>query len=142
MFLSLDGTFWIQLINFAIFFAILNVIFLRPVGEALKKRRQYIDSVQGDYDRYTHQVETLGSEAEQKRAAARRSAEETVAKERAAAERDADAIVAEATARAEAIADEARRTVAGEIASARSREDELSQALAKTLLDRAIGATS
>ena len=45
MFLSLDGTFWIQLINFAIFFAILNVVFMRPVGEAIKKRRAYIDSV-------------------------------------------------------------------------------------------------
>jgi F0F1-type ATP synthase membrane subunit b/b' len=39
MFLSLDGTFWFQLVNFAIFFAILNVVFLRPVGEAIKKRR-------------------------------------------------------------------------------------------------------
>lgn len=142
MFLSLDGTAWIQLINFAIFFAILNVVFLRPVGEALKKRRQYIDSVQSDYDRYTHQVENLYSEADQKRAAARRTAEETVVSARVAGEREADAISAEAAQRAEGIADEARRTVASEMASARSREDELSQTLAKTLLDRAIGAGS
>ena len=142
MFLSLDGTFWIQLINFAIFFVILNVVFLRPVGEAIKKRRQYIDSVQSDYDRYAHQVETLRSEADQKRAAARRSAEELVAKARATGEREADALNADAAGRAEAIAGDARRTVAGEMDSARARGDELSQALAKTLLDRAIGAKS
>ena len=142
MFLSLDGTFWIQLINFAIFFAILNVVFLRPVGEAIKKRRQYIDSVQSDYDRYTHQVVNLRSEADQKRSAARRGAEELVAKARSAGEREADALGADAAQRAEAIADEARRTVADEMATARSRGNELSQTLAKTLLDRAIGAGS
>ncbi len=139
MFLSLDGTFWVQLLNFAIFFAILNVVFLRPVGEAIKKRRQYIDSVQSDYDRYIHQVETLRSEADGKRAAARRAAEESVAKARAAGENEADGINAEAAQRAEAIADDARKHVASEMESARSRKDELSQALAKTLLDRAIG---
>ena len=32
MFLSLDGTLVVQLINFAIFFALLSVVFLRPVG--------------------------------------------------------------------------------------------------------------
>jgi len=140
MFLSLDGTFWFQLVNFAIFFAILNVVFLRPVGEAIKKRRAYIDGVQSDFDRYDRQIKGFKSEADGKRAAARREAEETVVKARAAAETEAAGLVAERAAVAAAIVDAARGTVASEVAAAKSREPELSQALARTLLDRAIGA--
>jgi F0F1-type ATP synthase membrane subunit b/b' len=140
MFLSLDGTFWIQLVNFAIFFAILNVVFLRPVGEAIKKRRAYIEGVHADYERYAHQIATFKAEAEQKRGAARRDAEELVAKTRAAAEAEAGAYLAEKAAAAQATIDAARATVASELAAAKGREDELSRQLARTLLERAIGA--
>lgn len=140
MFLSLDGTFWFQLVNFAIFFAILNVVFLRPVGEAIKKRRSYIEGVQSDFDRYDRQIHGFKNEADGKRAAARREAEETVAKARAAAETEAAEAVAVRAAEAQAIVDDARATVAHELADARTREPELARTLARTLLDRAIGA--
>ncbi len=139
MFLLPDGTFWVQLINFAIFFAILNVVFLRPVGEAIKTRRAHIEGVQSDYDRYVHQVAGFRSEADAKRAAARREAEETVNQAKAAAESDAAAVVATQSAKAQQIVEQARATVAGEVSTARLREDELSQNLARTLLERAIG---
>ena len=139
MFLSLDGTFWFQLLNFAIFFAILNVVFLRPVGEAIKKRRAHIDGVQSDYERYAHQIATSRTDADGRRAAARRAAEDTVAKSRAAAENEAQSEIAARTAEAQAIVDQARATVALEVGVARAREPELSQSLAKALLERAIG---
>ncbi|MDQ2858441.1 MAG: ATP synthase F0 subunit B [Candidatus Eremiobacteraeota bacterium] len=139
MFLSLDGTFWIQLINFAIFFAILNVVFLRPVGAAIKKRRAYIDGVKSDYDRYAEEGRGFRSQADQKRAAARRQAEERVTQVRLAAEREAAAEIAAETAKAEAIVDEARAIVAREMQAAKSREGELTQSLARTLLERATG---
>jgi F0F1-type ATP synthase membrane subunit b/b' len=142
MFLSLDyGTFLIQLVNFAIFFAILNVVFLRPVGAALKKRREYIEGVQSDYERYAHQVGVLRADADGRRAAARRAAEETIAKTRSAAERDAQAIVDAQTEHAQATIEQARATVALEVNAAKAREPELSRELAKTLLDRALGGT-
>lgn len=142
MFLSLDGTFWIQLINFAIFFAILNVVFMRPVGEAIKKRRAYIDSVQSDFEGHERQAKSIRAEAEQKRAAARRSAEEAVVKARAEAETEAGQLAAATGARAQAITDDARRTVAAEVEAAKAREGELSAALATTLLSRATGVRS
>ena len=142
MFLSLDGTFWIQLINFAIFFAILNVVFMRPVGAAIKKRRAYIDSVQSDFEGHQQQAVTLRAEAEQKRVAARRAAEEAVTKARSEADAQAAEATAAAGARAQAITDEARRTVAAEYETAKAREGELSTALATTLLSRATGVRS
>jgi len=139
MFLTLDGTSIIQLINFAIFFAILNVVFLRPVGAAIRKRREYIDSVKSDYDRYAHQIAALRAAAEQARLAARREAEEIVSRERSDAEREAAQIVGAKTHEAGQIADEARATVASELDAARAREPELAGSLAATLLDRALG---
>jgi F-type H+-transporting ATPase subunit b len=140
MFLSLDpGTFFIQLLNFAVFFAILNVVFLRPVGAAIKKRREHIEGVKSDYERYAHQVATLRAEAESRRSGARRSAEETVAKARAAAEREAQTIVETNASEARTLVEQARATVALEVNAAKAREPELSQALAKTLLERALG---
>jgi len=140
MFLAPDGTFWVQLINFAIFFAILNVVFLRPVGEAIKKRRAHIEGVQADYERYARQVATSRTEADAARAAARREAEETVVRAKTKAEADAAVVVGVQGEKAQGIVDEARARIAGEVSTARLREDELSQNLARTLLERAIGA--
>ena len=140
MFLSLDGTFWVQILNFAIFFAVLNIVFLRPVGAAIRKRRAYIEGVHGDYERYARQVAGLRSEADAKRAAARRDAEELVAKAKAQADTEATAITGARSGTAQSIIEDARHTVSGEVAAAKSREDELSQRLARTMLERAIGA--
>ena len=140
MFLTVDGTFWIQLLNFAIFFAILNVVFLRPVGEAIKKRRAHIDEVHSDCERYARQVAGARAEAEAKRAAARRDAEEIIGRAKAAAESEGAALTGAQAAAAQAIVDAARSTVASEVTAAKSREADLSQRLARTLLERAIGA--
>ncbi len=139
MFLLPDGTFWVQLINFAIFFAILNVVFLRPVGDAIKRRREHIDGVQSDYERFAGQVVSFRSEADAKRAAARRDGEDVVSRAKASAETEGAAHTAIAAEKAQVVVDSARSTVAREMTVARGREDELSQALARTLLERAIG---
>jgi len=139
MFLSIDGTFWIQLVNFAIFFALLNAAFLRPVGAAIRKRREYIEGVKNDLQRYTAEVKALRDEAEAKRAAARREADEVLAKGRGAAEREAAAVAASFTDRSNAIASEARAIVEAELRSARGRAGELAKALADQLLERAVG---
>jgi F0F1-type ATP synthase membrane subunit b/b' len=141
-FLSLDNTFWIQLLNFAIFFALLNGVFLRPVGAAIKKRRAHIDGAQSDYERYAHQIRTLRSDADGRRAAARRAADETIAAARAAAESEAESELAGRTTEAEAIVEQARATVALELSVARGRQSELSRNLARTLLERAVGGDS
>ncbi len=139
MFLSLDGTLFIQLINFGIFFLILNFVFLRPVGEAIRKRREYIEGVQADFERYTHQVQTLRAEADQKRAAARREAEARIAHERGAAETEGAKMAEDFSAQAQGLADQARATVDAEVGAAKAQEDALSKSLGALLLERAIG---
>lgn len=82
-FLSIDGTFWIQLINFAIFFAVLNVVFLRPVGAGVRKRREYLDGLVAQRDGLQAEASALRARSEATRQAARRDAEHVLSKTRA-----------------------------------------------------------
>lgn len=122
-FLSLDGTFWLQLINFAIFFAILNVVFLKPVGRAVAKRREYIDGLTRGYDAASAELRELQGEIEGKRVAARRDAEGVISKARAASSNEAAAIATDYSARAQATVESAHQTVASELQAARANED-------------------
>ena len=138
MFLKLDGTFVVQLINFAIFFALLSVVFIRPVSKAIVKRREYINSVTNDYERYQAEARDLRTQAESIRAAARREAEQLLSQERAKASNEAGAVSADANARAMAVIAQAERTVAAELAAARTNEPQTVRELASLMVDRAL----
>ncbi len=137
-FLSVDGTLVVQLLNFAIFFALLNVVFLRPVAAAIHKRRQYIDSLVSDYDRYQAEAHTLRAQAEEMRAAARQRAEQRVAAARAQASNEAAQLSTDYADRAQRIVEEAQQTAQAELDAARSNEDEAVQKLAGFMVDRVI----
>src|SRR5579872_4965546 len=125
MFLQFNGgTFLVQLINFVIFFAILNVVFIRPVSKAIVKRREYINSVTNDYDRYQAEAHELRTQAESIRASARREAELLLAQERAQASNEAGGIAAQTSAKVTEIIASAERTVAGELQAARANESQ------------------
>jgi F-type H+-transporting ATPase subunit b len=139
MLLSLDGTLLVQLVNFVIFLVILNAIFLRPVGAAIAKRRAYIDGVAADIERFERERKTLAAAADDARAEARRAGDVTIGEARAKAQATAADIVADHQAQANAIVAEAQATVALEIAQVRATESTVVEALAQTMLDRAVG---
>src|SRR5579863_9993648 len=118
-FLSVDGTLVVQLINFAIFFAVLNVVFLRPVAAAIRRRREYIYSLVSDYDRYQAEARSLRAAAASVRSDARREAENRVAAARARTSNDAAELSSRYAAQAQAVADEAQRTAQAEFEAAR-----------------------
>jgi F0F1-type ATP synthase membrane subunit b/b' len=136
------GTMLVQFINFVIFFAILNVVFIRPVSKAIVKRREYINSVTNDYDRYQAEAHELRTQAESIRAAARREAEQFLAQERARASNEAGNIAAESNAKAAEIVAQADRTVAGELQAARANEPQTVRELADLMVQRALAEAS
>ncbi len=140
MFLKLDGTFWIQLLNFAVFLALLNVVFLRPVGQAIRKRREYINGVVSGYAAYQAEAKTLREQAEGIRAQARREAEQHLAKARAEASNEAAAVAAKYATQAQAIVEEAQRSADDELGRARAGEDRLVKQLADLMVERSLGA--
>ncbi|HTV94095.1 MAG TPA: hypothetical protein VMG98_15425 [Verrucomicrobiae bacterium] len=138
MFLALDGTFLVQLVNFAIFFALLSVVFLRPVSAAIRRRREYINSLTTDYDTYQAQAKTLREQAEAIRAAARRDAEAIMTKSRAEASNAAAALTASYVAQVQSTIEKADKTVAEELEKARVNEHETVQQLANLIVERTL----
>ncbi len=136
MFLKLDGTFVVQLINFAIFFALLNVVFIRPVGKAIVQRRQYINSVTSDYDRYQAEATSLRTQAETIRAAARRSAQAHLSMMRAQASNESAELASEYSRQVTRTIEDANRTVAAEMQTARASEAKVVRELASLMVER------
>src|ERR1700694_4693810 len=137
--LSLDGTLLVQLVNFIVFLAILNVIFFKPVGAAIARRRSHIDGLKHDIEQLQADAKALRGQAEQRRIAARREAEEAIAKARVEAGKQSDAILGEAQVRATEIVHQAHAEVGKELRSARAEEPRLVDALADEMLGRALG---
>ena len=138
MFLKLDGTFFVQLINFAIFFAVLNVVFLKPVGKAIRKRREYINSLVAHYDLYREQAADLEAQAEATRATARREAEAVLSKTRAEASNESAAIAGDYSGRATEIVEAAHREAASELEAARERSRSTIRELADMMVERTL----
>ena len=137
--LAIDGTLVVQLVNFIVFLAILNVIFMKPVGAAIARRRAYIDGLKHDIEQLQLDATDLRGQAEGRRLAARRQAEEAIAKARVASGQDADAAIAAAQAKAADVTAQAHAEVAREIASVRRDEERVVDALAADMTNRALG---
>jgi len=137
-FLSIDGTLIVQLINFAIFFAVLNVVFLRPVGRAIAKRCEYIKSLVSDYDRYQEEAQSLRAQTEAVRVAARREAEHRVATVRAQASNEAAELSGRYAQQAQSVVEEAQRTAQAQLEAARAGESDVVRRLAKLMLARVV----
>jgi len=138
MFLSLDGTFFVQLVNFAIFFALLNVLFLRPVSRAIVKRREYINSLSSDYAKYQAEANALRAQSESVRAEARRAAEQTIAKARADASNETAELASRYGAQVQAVVEKAQREAGKELDAARTGSEALVSQLADLMADRAL----
>ena len=138
-FLSID---WqdvvVQLINFAIFFAVLNVIFLRPVSAAIRRRREYINSLVTDYDQYQAEAKSLREQAEGVRASARLDAEHRIAAARAAGSNEAAALATRYSQQAQSLVGEAQQTAQHELDEARAGESAAARSLADFMLARVI----
>jgi F-type H+-transporting ATPase subunit b len=137
--LTLNGTLLIQLVNFIVFLAILNVIFFKPVGAAIAKRRAYIDGLKHDIEQLQSDAKTLRGQADERRIAARRAADEAMARARVDAGAQADTVISVAQTRAAELVAEAQAEVVREVESARREEPRIVNALADELLGRALG---
>lgn len=138
MFLQPDGTLIVQLINFAIFFVLLNVLFLRPVSQAIRKRREYINGVTADYDKYQAEANALRAQAEEIRANARRDAEAAIAKARAEASNTTAELATQYGSQVQSTVESAHRTVAGELEAARANQTLVVQQLADLMIERTV----
>jgi F-type H+-transporting ATPase subunit b len=139
VFLSIDGTLLVQVVNFVLFIVLLNIVFLRPVGRAIAERRAYIDGLSRDIESAEAEVRAARGTAEEHRAAARREADAAIVKARTAAQNEAGDVTLGYQQKAQAIVEDAQRQVGAEIEAARANEAQIVDGLAQTMLERAIG---
>lgn len=138
MFLLPDGTFFVQLLNFAIFFVILNWVFLGPVRKAIEKRRAYIDSLSADYEKAQGEAADLRKAAAQVHAEARTESDAIVASARASAGNEAAIIASGYTAKVQSIVAEANHAVAAEVAAVQPKQEALANELAGVIVGKVI----
>jgi F-type H+-transporting ATPase subunit b len=141
-FLLPDGTFWIQLINFAIFFAVLNVVFLRPVGEGVRKRREYLDGLVARRDVLQKDALALRAEAEATRQSARRDAETLLSRSRAEVSNETAAIATDYNAQSSKQTADAQAAAAAEYDNARIAAERHAEELAQLVVDRTFAEAS
>jgi F0F1-type ATP synthase membrane subunit b/b' len=138
--LTLDGTVAVQVINFAAFLGLLNIVYLRPAGKALAARRAHIDAIAADYEKAHNEAAAIRAAGETRRLSVRRECEDLLSKARTEAIEEADTIAARAAALAHERISTAHATAAGEMSTAREREHQLTEEIADLLLKQAIGA--
>lgn len=139
MFLSIDGTLIVQIVNFIVFLTVMNVIFFRPVATAIAERRAYVKSLGEDYETMLARIREFRQAANERRAIAHREADELKAQARAQAGAEAEQISAQFAARASAEIATAHQTVTQEMRTAREDQDDLAQQIAATLLGNVLG---
>jgi len=137
MLLSLDGTFLLQMLNFALFWALLNYLFIAPTRRAIVARQRFMEQQYKEGDEFASVAATLRGQAEDVLADARRQTHEIMRTAAADAESEAKAIDERAADEANALVQAAQRTVAQERAQAESAQTPFVEELARTMVARA-----
>jgi F-type H+-transporting ATPase subunit b len=137
MLLSLDGTFLIQILNFIVFWALLNYLFVAPTRRAIEARQRFLAAQHAEADELSSVASSLAEEMQRVLNEARRQTAAIMREAAADAERKVREIEHEALEEANALAQRARVAVAGEQAQAISKQGPFVEELARTMVERA-----
>ena len=139
MLLSLDGTLIVQVINFGIFYLILNAFFVAPTRKSRMERYERIRAIEEETENLVKEARALRSQTTAFIAAAYREADARISRADAEAGRQAEEIIAAAHADAKAKAEEARKVVAGELTALQASRNRSVGELAAVMLGQALG---
>jgi F-type H+-transporting ATPase subunit b len=137
MLLSIDGTFLLQILNFVVFWTLLNYVFIRPTRRAIEARQRAIDEVNRAAEEMRKRAEALKAQAESLLDGARRRSDELLRAGAARAADEADAISRGAVGDAAASVQLAHATVAAERAAAVAKQGPLVAELARAMVAKA-----
>lgn len=139
MLLSLDGTLIVQVINFGIFYLILNAFFVAPTRKSRTERYERIRSIEEETETLVKEARELRAQTAAFLAAAYREADARISRADAEAGRQSGEIIAAAHADAKAKAEAARKVVEGEIAALQAARGRNVGELAAVMLGQALG---
>lgn len=137
MLLSLDGTFLIQMINFVVFWMLLNWLFIAPTRRAIDARQQYITTRFSEAEELDGVADTLRAQTENVLGEARRQTAAVLRETATEVERVVRGIENAAMEEANALVQLAHATVAAEQARAVEAQGPFVEELARTMVERA-----
>lgn len=137
MLLSIDGTFLVQILNFIVFWVLLNWLFIAPTRRAIDERRQFVANLYREGDELTAEAAAVQADADRILAEARKRTDEALRAASAKAADEAHAIERKAGEEATATVALAHATVASERAAALERQQQFVGELARSMVDRA-----
>lgn len=137
MLLTLDGTFLIQMLNFVVFWALLNYLFIAPTRKAIVARQQFIAKQFGEADELRAVADSLRAEADKVLDEARRQTHAVMREASAEAEQSVRSIENRAMEESNAIVALAQATVVSERTAALEKQKPFIEELARTMVERA-----
>lgn len=140
MLLSIDGTFLIQILNFILFWVLLNFLFIAPTRRAIEARQKYVTDLYREGDEFAAKAKQLQAKADAILADARRQTDEAMRSAAGLASDEVHAIERKAAEEAAATVQLAHATVANERAEAIDKQQAFVAELARSMVERAIGA--
>jgi F-type H+-transporting ATPase subunit b len=138
MLLSIDGTFLVQMLNFVVFWLLLNFVFIAPTRRAIEKRMGLIAAQQREAQALRARAAALNAEADSMIDASRRSTEEIMREAAMRAAVEARNIERKAGEDAAASVALAHASVASERAQAVEKQGALVEELARAMVKRAV----
>ena len=139
MLLSIDGTFLAQMLNFVVFWLLLNFVFIAPTRRAIEERMRLIDEQHREAQTLRARAAALKAEADALFDASRRRTAEIMREAAACAAADAHEIERKSNDDAAASVTLAHATVASERAQAAEKQGILVDDLARAMVKRAVG---
>jgi F-type H+-transporting ATPase subunit b len=138
MLLTIDGTFLVQILNFIVFWVLLNIVFIAPTRRAIEERLRLIAATQRAAQKLRERAAALQAEADALFDAARRRTEEIMREAATRAAAESHDIERKASDEAAASVALAHVSVASERAHATEKQVPLVQELARAMVDRAV----
>ena len=138
MLLSLDGTFLVQILNFVVFWVLLNYLFIAPTRRVIEERQRLIAGRRREAEELRAQAAGLRGQAATILDEARKRTDEIMRDAAARASTDTHDIERRAAEEAAATVALAHATVASERAQAHEKQGPFVAELARTMVDRAL----
>jgi F-type H+-transporting ATPase subunit b len=137
MLLSIDGTFLVQILNFIVFWILLNWLFIAPTRRAIEERRRFVTNLYREGDELSAEAAAVQADADRILGEARKRTDETMRAASAQAAEQTHAIERRASDEATATVALAHATVASERAAALERQQHFVGELARSMVERA-----
>ena len=137
---DLDATLPLMAVQFALLAIILNVVFYKPLGNAIDERDGYVRSTTADAEERLAKAEKLAQDYEQALAGARREAKQLIESAQAEAEETGAKAMASAQAEAQAQRESVQQELEAQKQSAMAALEQQVDALSQQILSKLLGA--